>query len=74
MAVSFVVKPIVTLSVIKLEFHDTDTDILADSPDTSTSLREYSRGCRCRCWRRGIGALQHLTVTVAHWDDFHGIG
>ena len=27
---------------IKLEFHDTDTDILADSPDTSTSLRGSS--------------------------------
>jgi len=27
---------------VKLEFHDTDTDILADSPDTSTSSRGSS--------------------------------
>jgi len=51
----------------KLAFHDadtdTDTDILADSPDTLTSLRGYSRRCRCR--RRGLPALQR---TQTHTD------
>jgi len=41
---------------VKLAFHDADTDAntLADSPDRLTSLRKSSRGCRCRCRRRGI--------------------
>jgi len=40
---------------LKAAFHDTDTEILANSPDTPTSLRGSSRGCRCRC--RGMRPL-----------------
>jgi len=45
------------LRSFKPAFHDTDTDILANSPDTPTSLRGSSRGCRCRC--RGMRPLPH---------------
>jgi len=41
---------------VKAAFHDTDTDILADSPVTPTSLRGSSRRCRCRCRCRGMRA------------------
>ena len=45
------VRPIchVGLSSSAVKPHSIDTDILADSPDTLTSLRGSSRGCRCRC-------------------------
>ena len=39
---------------VKPALHDADTD----SPDTPTSPRKSSPGCRCRCRCRGMRALQ----------------
>jgi len=55
---------------IKLEFHDTDTDIiariLADSPDTPTSSRKSQRGCRRECpCRVGVGVVECKLKGVA---------
>ena len=63
-------------SIMKLEFHDADTDIpariLADTRDfvndTPTFSRRSSRGCRqgcrcrCPCRRRGIPALRAIPL------------
>jgi len=46
--------------VVKATFHDTDNDILADSPDTPTSLR----GCRRRVsWNRPMGLKISINFT-----------
>jgi len=57
---------------LKLAFHDADTDTDTDSPNTATFLRPThavswrgsSRGCPCRCRRRGIPVLLRLTKTA----------
>ena len=59
-------------TTVKLEFYDADIDtdiiarILADSSDTPTYPRKSSRGCWCRCRRRGMRALTSTEAANFH--------